>query len=179
MKWLVAFGAAGFLVSLAIHIVTFTGADVTGLVQWMFPLSLGVVIVFAPAVLYLRKAGVTRSGMWKLLARALPLWATVLLGVVFIYAVINFVVFFLGPAQKGQPTKTDGRYFFNNHGNIHETTEPEYRKYCGLNLRAFSGHWMIFYLASAMILYSTGKLAHERRESLENAGRAPEPPSAA
>lgn len=63
--------------------------------------------------------------------------------VIFIYAFFNFY-FSVNKLVNGMPEISSGKYILNNHGKIMEIDKKEYVKMCYTQLKAFSGHWIIF-----------------------------------
>ena len=125
--------AVGFAASLLVHALSFVEPG-GGLGDGVFVLHLGVFVVFAPIVLALvelgRRRGVEASdkrAQQRLLLdllRALPAWQKAVLGATFAHAMVNFALAFVGSMDGPSEVATD---------------------------RLFSGHWMFFYLLSALL----------------------------
>lgn len=114
--------AAGLVASLICHIMALFHADPPWGHSVMF-LHLGIFVVWIPLVFIADKTSPDqRRGNLDHLLKELPKWATNAAGAVFTYAIVNFVLFIIAttPYPKGQV--------------------PFY-----VELRGFSGHWMLFY----------------------------------
>ncbi len=140
MHWTKPFQAlalAGFSVSVTSHFLAITGMVET------FPSSVmllhgGVFIVFIPAVIVGNRAakGIPRKDVWKVMLAHSPAWLRRVFWSVCIYVLLNFMTFtFTVPT--GMPTGKDSPLGVG-----------------AAVVRAFSGHWMVFYLAAFVILYS-------------------------
>jgi hypothetical protein len=122
---LMAVAAAGFAMSLYVHISSLLGS-VSVSQNWFEMLHVGIFVVFGPGVLLLPKSDSRRNFSSKQLAQ-LPAILRYSIYVCGIYAMLNFAIFILRTADQQQ------------HG------VPPWR--------GFSGHWMIFYLVSIAMLY--------------------------
>jgi len=144
------FGFVGFFASLLVHLTTFFGIDLSRSVPWVWVLHMGIFVLFIPMLIV---QGVKpKKDYWNKLLADMPRWAGYALKFFFVYVPINFLLFiFL--ARGGVPEERDGKYVLNNHGTItRELSEVEYEWQKAYVLRGFSGHWMIFYLAAALVL---------------------------
>lgn len=131
-------GVLGFVVSLAVHVTTLLGVPLGG---WTFALHGGVFVAFFPVVFGLvdlakrtgagLSEGRAQQAAMKVLVGSLPTWQKVFLGAVFAYAMVSFLVSFGGAFAEGGFGPGDDSDL-------------------GV-LRGFSGHWMVFYLASAFL----------------------------
>jgi len=126
-------GAVGFVASLAVHLLSFTEAQTPPSVVL---LHLGIFLGFMP-VLFEAKAWMETGGAAPVdrhgqrtallaLVRGLPPWQTWLLGLLFAYAFVNFAVGFL--RLRADPA-------------------------IGADARLYSGHWMLFYAATAVLAH--------------------------
>ncbi|MBB5039370.1 hypothetical protein [Prosthecobacter dejongeii] len=94
----------------------------------------GVFIVFIPAVIVGNRVakGIPRKDVWKVMLADSPAWVRQVFWSVCIYAVLNFVTsIFNHPTGIDSPSNVDVA-----------------------TVRDFSSHWMVFYLAAFVILYS-------------------------
>jgi hypothetical protein len=137
--------AAGFLLSLAAHLLAITGTEVPGGGK-VWALHLGIFVVWLPVVLISRRK--PQRGQckdhWKAVMSACPVWMSRGLKLLFAYALVNFMLFFVGTIGQPKP---------------HGAAPPAV-------IRGFSGHWMVFYGAAFITFYSAIKAAHgERRGS--------------
>ncbi len=126
----------GFAISLVVHGASWFGvalADETA----FFVLHAGAIILWFPAVFCSTQLakGANRHEFWKVALRGCPGWLKLLTGLFFAYAIVNF---FLGMALQGPFGEADG----GGRGPVAGT------------IRIFSGHWMVFFLASLALMYS-------------------------
>ena len=118
---------AGFLLSAGSHAAALLGQeDPLGGYAWL--LHVGIFVVWLPVVFVSRSLtrGTTRWFSWNVALRGAPDWMRYVLYALFVYAFVNFF--------RSQP---DGE-----HGMSPNT------------LRLFSGHWMLFYGAAFVVMYS-------------------------
>lgn len=127
--------ACGIALSIAAHFMALAGVPIPGGgLVWV--LHAGIFVVWVPAVLVSLKMTrhASRKDLWKVALAGCPEWMRRSLYVLFGYAMLNFILFFVTTA--GQPRK--------DHQN---SSSPEV-------IRGFSGHWMIFYGVAFAIFYS-------------------------
>lgn len=79
-----------------------------------------------------------QKDLWQALLRGCPKWIKSLTVIFFVYAMVNFAIFFLTTFK--QPPRSGS-------GEIPPSV-----------VRGFSGHWMAFYSASFAIMYSALKV---------------------
>ena len=141
----------GFFLSLFVHFITFFGIDPAKHVPWVWVLHLGIFVVFIP-MLFVQ--GLTpRRDFWSKIFAVMPRWARYTIKAFFAYAIINFALFFF-LSKGGVPDVRDGKYVLHNHGQvIRELSEDEYELQKAYVVRGFSGHWMVFYLAPALVFW--------------------------
>ena len=127
---------AGLVLSIVVHGLSLFGVRTPGggIVWW---LHIGIFVIWIPAVLLSQK----RRG--KDVLDRTPPWMKRVLGLLFAYAIGNFIYFMATAPKKGSPEARQ------------EPAPPQV-------LRGFSGHWMIFYGAGFAMLWSAWK---ERREA--------------
>lgn len=94
------------------------------------------------------------------------------------YTAINFAVF-MGFTEGGSPAENDGRYYLQSHGKkIRDLEEGEYRWVRACEVRAFSGHWMLFSVIPMTFFFyvypATGP--GTKGDGQTDAGEAAEPP---
>jgi hypothetical protein len=116
----------GLLLSILIHLSALLGAP-NPLGKLVWGLHIGIFMVFVPAVVAAQRMsrGVEQSEAWKVILRGCPTWMKVMMWGFFGYTFVNFLFVFV--IQSGGE---------------------------GSSLRAFSGHWMLFYFAAFAMLYS-------------------------
>jgi len=136
------FPLAGFVLSLAVHALTYAGIDVSRGFPLVWALHLGAILAFGAMMLGGRR---NRRAAGFVLPDW-PAWAYLLVAAAFFYAFVNFVRFF-SLSQGGTPEVTAGGYVLSDHGRVIQTlTEAEYWRQKAYILRGFSGHWMFFFL---------------------------------
>jgi len=125
---------AGFLLSLMAHLIALAGKPLPAGVML---LHIGIFVVWIPAVgITNRKLrNVNRKQHWDAILADCPVWMRRAIKVIFVYAIVNFLLFMVSTI--GQP-KPKG------------TAPPSV-------VRGFSGHWMVFYGAAFVTFYSTIK----------------------
>ena len=125
--------AAGFAVSLLVHVAAWAGVAPP---QAAWALHVGILVVWLPTVLV--SQGLTRNfkqrDFWTAALRGAPPWTPVALKWLMGYAVVNFLLFIFQTILGAR------------------SNDP------ALQARGFSGHWMIFYGAAAATLFSAGQL---------------------
>src|SRR3954462_4582943 len=117
--------AFGFLAALIVHALTFAHIDLMALFPYVWFLHAGIFVVFFAFIWSARKslgAGATT----KNLLAGLPRWASVAVIVVFVYALVNFAVFFY-LSEGGVPDIRNGQFILHSHGKlIRQLSEDEY-----------------------------------------------------
>jgi hypothetical protein len=137
------FASVGFIASILVHSLTYAGVDVASEVPYVWLLHVGCFVAFVPLI---------GKNPWNDVFGTLPNWGKLLVGLLFAYAVVNIVLFFLRTAG-GSPAILDGRYVMHDHGTIiRELSADEYHLQEAYELRGFSGHWMFIYLLSSFYL---------------------------
>ena len=131
----------GLLLSIWVHVGALFGRRVAP--DYFFALlHVGIFVVFFPAIFVAQKrvGSANRKDFWKVVTKGSPDGLRYLLYFFFAYAFVNFAIF-MAQAPTGKQTG--------------ETPAVVWR--------GFSGHWMVFYCASFVILSST--LHSSRRRS--------------
>lgn len=158
-------------VAFIVHVLSVMGIAVQEYVPFVFVLHGGVFLVFFPAIIFSiidrggfdldnkitrrERARENRRAMFQLF-KTVPKWLSVSVIIAFIYAMLNFFLFM--SSQPGGPEIKEGQYVLQNHGTIiKELTKEEYLFYLSNELRGFSGHWLLFYGAAALMLYPNKK----------------------
>lgn len=139
----------GFAASLFVHVSSALGYLPFGPAPVILLLHVGVFVVFIPACFALKgRPQFDRAALQKMLGSRVA--AMLVLGL-FFYAIVNFMLFAaLGP--RGTPA-FDGTKYVERHrgGEEREITAAEYRRLRAWQVRGFSGHWLVFYAASAAL----------------------------
>lgn len=135
-----ALALVGLVISIWVHVGALLGRQVAP-DYFFWGLHAGIFVVFFPAVLVAQKrVGTTnRRDFWKLVTKGSPDGLRYLLYFFFAYAIVNFALFWIQTVPKGE-----------------QPGPPS-----ALTWRGFSGHWMVFYCASYVILSSA---LHSSRE---------------
>ena len=125
---------AGFLLSLAAHLVSLTGHPLPSSVM---ALHVGIFVVWLPTVVVVlrMKRGSDRQA-WKTAFAGAPTWMKRVVVLIFVYSMVSFFWFVLRTPPHGAPL-SDG--------------DPAM-------VRGFSGHWMTFYSVAFTALYSARRL---------------------
>jgi len=133
---LMLLAALGFLLSVGAHVASIIGVTLPG-GQWIWFLHVGIFVVWFPTVLIANRVGGGERGkdLWKIVLSGCPRWMRLAGYVLFAYVILNFVYFM---------SVSSGH---RNSGGAATAVE----------IRGFSGHWMIFYGAAFMTLYSVLK----------------------
>lgn len=174
------FSFLGFAVSLIVHASTFFGVDPEAVSPMVWLLHVGIFLAFGPA-LYLNQQEKKekekdnenktkkKKQRWTDLFPAAPRWLFAMIGVFFVYGLINFGIF-MHLLNEGTPTaKDDGTFVLQDHGTlIRSITEDEFHRHRAYVTRGFSGHWMIFYLVAAAVLVSSMREQQESQLSASN-----------
>ena len=122
----------GLILSLWVHIGALFGRRVAP-ESFFWGLHVGIFVVFFPAILVAQKrfGSTNRKDFWKVITKDSPDGLRYLLYFFFAYAFVNFFIFLLQAPTGKQPDQTPAIVW-----------------------RGFSGHWMVFYCASFVILSS-------------------------
>jgi hypothetical protein len=135
----------GFMVGLVVHVSTwFSWGWTMGEVWYLHLLAMG---FFFAAFLKCR----VETGTNEIPMDRAPYPAQVLLTFTFIYALLNFVLFAFTVGD-GKVREKQGRYFMVKGGQEVTVSAEDYRAHERVVLRGFSGHWQLFFLASALML---------------------------
>ena len=134
----------GLMLSLVVHIAALLGIDVSAKFPLVWSLHIGIFVVFIPFVLLSRKDLGSKPTMTRL-RELFPGWVITLGAVIFVYALVNFLLFMLA-TQGGSPSIREGKFILQDHGRlIREITAGEYASFKANEVRGFSGHWLVFY----------------------------------
>src|SRR5438552_4154608 len=132
----------GFSMSAVAHAAALAGVDVSARWPAVWLLHVGIFVVFVPFVISSRRNGRPST---KDVLTLLPSWASAMVVVLFIYALVNFGLFMLR-TEGGNPAVDHGRFVLKSHGHlIREITSTEYAAFRANEIRGFSGHWLLFY----------------------------------
>jgi hypothetical protein len=144
-KILGAIALTGLLLSILVHFSALLGIDVSLHFPYVWGLHIGIFVVFIPFVL-MSRGTLGAKPRWTDIRQQFPGWAIALALCVWIYVIVNFVLFILFGGG-GSPNVINGEYVLSNHGRVlSHLTETAYRRHVTNEVRGFSGHWLIFYL---------------------------------
>jgi hypothetical protein len=137
--------SAGLLLSIAVHLSTFLGADPQQLSRlWL--LHVGAIAFGIPAIMIAKRThGEPPNGSFAALFPRAPRWMIVALGSVLAYAVVNVVIQLRG--FSGGPARLeDGSFALTDKGRfVRPISEADYHRYRAYEARVVSGWWMAFY----------------------------------
>jgi hypothetical protein len=140
------YGAVAFTIAAGVHVASYTDLGITPGSPLFWILHLAIFPLFFIFVARLRvwlpgrpspfRFSLLRDPQWRQLLTYFPAWILPAISILFAYAMVNFVV----ATGFAPPAAADG----SGHG----TLDPVH------TLRAFSGHWLIFYaLPTLFFLY--------------------------
>jgi hypothetical protein len=134
------FSASGFVLSLVIHILGLFNK--TPFFGWFaLLLHFGIFVgLLGVVVTYFRLRQSEGKGFWKRALRASPIWMRWMLLLFFIYAVVNFCM------------------FWNKLFNLNGKSSDEVM---AILLRGFSGHWLFFYFGIFMVFHAAMRAAQQ------------------
>ena len=137
--------AAGFIAALICHILGWLQINPPG-GNWVFLLHVGCMALWIPLVIFANKTKPPgmKGNMDHLLAEV-PKWVRMIAGIVFGYAILNFIYFIYCTSQ------------------FPKNKVPSY-----IHLRGFSGHWMMFYGIAAIGFFALARLEKKRKEAASN-----------
>jgi hypothetical protein len=140
---LAGIAAAGFLVSVVCHLMGWLHIEP----PWgrsVFVLHVGIFVLWFPLVMFANRTMPMpkrrRANLEHLFAE-LPKWARAAVTVLFVYAILNFAYFMYCASQY-----------------------PRHKVPFYLELRGFSGHWMMFYGIAAFGFVALSRLARKRKD---------------
>jgi hypothetical protein len=139
---------AGFALALVVHIETIAGVDVYSRFPAVWLLHLGALLLCGLSIL---------SAGYRLkpseIVYHLPTWAIVIVATVFVYSLINFLVC-ASVTGGGNADMLGTQYVLVDHGRVSaHISRAEYHLHRAYELRAFSGHWIFFYLLPTVYFF--------------------------
>jgi hypothetical protein len=150
----------GFVISLLVHASTFFGVVPP---KMTFLLHFGAIVIFIVAVLDWTRVAMSRrttrsmaearrahAELSRQSIRAVPTWIKVVCVLCFAYTALNFVLLFVN-MEGGAPGNEGNHYYLHIHGKkVRDLTADQFHQMEAYEVRGFSGHWMLFYLISAV-----------------------------
>ena len=135
---------AGFALSLAVHLAARRGIDVESIYPAVFGLHIGAIVVFFPMAISMRQQYGARPKFREVFLD-FPMPVLIVGALLFGYVIFNFVSS-IGPLKDGSPSIEAGQYVLKQKGRfIRNLSEAEYTALRAGVMRAFSGHWLLFY----------------------------------
>ena len=135
---------AGFVAAMSAHVASLKDIDVAARWPAVWGLHAGIFVVFLPFIFSSKKMFGPKPRLRELSA-LVPPWVAAMALILMIYAVCNFILF-MTSGLLGDAKFEDGRYVLMSHGRlVRELTQDEYVKSRAMEVRGFSGHWMLFY----------------------------------
>lgn len=145
---MVIYTSIGLLLSVIVHLATVGGLNLFAESEFTFLLHAAIFPSFFYMILSARKnlKGLKRGEFNSLLFKSSPKFVAYAGIAVFVYALVNFGYSMLHLLE-GSPTVKDGVYILENHGrHVKDLTELEYFSLKRMELRGFSGHWLLFFM---------------------------------
>ena len=146
------YSVIGFFLSSVVHFSTVFGVNAFAATEYVFILHVGLFISFFAMIMSSRKNhGNLEKGQFKaLLINRTPRYIVNFTKVIFVYAVVNFMYSVMHLSEGGASIK-GGIYIIQNHGEyVRDISLSEYLFLKRTELRAFSGHWLVFYIIPAI-----------------------------
>lgn len=144
--------ASGFVAALFVHLLTVLGVNYFAEHNATFVLHFLIFIPFIGMIIHSREGSSTagKTAYFKGLLNGIPKPMKALAISVFIYAGINFM-YSVTLLSEGSPVIQDGNLVLLDHGRyVRELSESEFFELKRAGLRAFSGHWLVFFLVPAL-----------------------------
>ena len=144
--------ASGFVAALIVHLLTILGVNYFAENNATFVLHFLIFIPFIGMLIHSRKGALTsdKKAYYKDLLKGIPKAMRALAIGVFIYAGINFM-YSITLLSEGAPVIQDGNLVLLDHGRyVRELSEAEFFALKRAGVRAFSGHWLVFFLIPAL-----------------------------
>ncbi|MFO0969089.1 MAG: hypothetical protein U0793_26340 [Gemmataceae bacterium] len=139
----------GLVLSLIVHVATFADVDLIDTFPAFWVLHLGIFMVFIPCLLVGAKPRRYREPL-----PAKPRWLSRLVYLFFIYAGVNFIIFLFLIREGTAQRLDDGTYMLAHRAHrVRAITEAEFHHQNALVARGFSGHWMLFYCMTVLLLW--------------------------
>ncbi|MCK5845188.1 MAG: hypothetical protein KAG97_10805, partial [Victivallales bacterium] len=164
--FLIIFAGVLFCVSAVIHFSTYFASSL--FISKMDNVWLLHILIFPPfvaAIFLSRKWGSSSNDDdgQDLITNNAPKWLRLLSGTCFAYALVNFILFMIFSGGGGPGIDNDGKYVMESHGRtLKVITRQEYKDAQALVVRGFSGHWLLFYSASVLMLVGVAELRRRK-----------------
>lgn len=136
-----------FILSLIIHFSTYALTKYSSILAYSNILQPIIIIGFISVIFNIKHKKENKIGMSDLFKyypnKCLIILLVFLIVIIYVYS--NFMICF-SLLQDGSPSILKDTFIQNNHGKIKVITELAYNKLSLIELRMFSGHWLIFSL---------------------------------
>ncbi len=157
---LLGLAGAGLLLGAWAHAVAVSGRALHLEHPWLFSLHLLMFITFAPGlvlrILSARRnmnADALQTQRLAGILAGIPLALRILVGALLVYAAVNFLIAGVN-LPNGSVEANNGAYNIRlRTGEIEPIDRAAYLKIQASQLRAFSGHWLLFFAASIALLW--------------------------
>lgn len=156
-RLLAAISFAGFLASVAVHLLSCLEINVTRFVPYVWSLQSGVFVLFiltaAAAAREFKYRGGINKTYWQKFYAPMPGWTKYLINALCVYVVISTALFIYQAGQTPEaPDVVNGNYVVRGAKAkiLRQISEEEYDRRYSAIVRGFSGHWLIFYLIPAL-----------------------------
>lgn len=160
VRFLYCLALAGFVFGLYLNLWTYFGPGATMDRFWF--MHMGIFLVFAPAIYLANDLRIPGSRRIRLNLEWSPRWMRVLGRVLFAYAFINFAVTMFISQREGTYSR-DGKHALSADGKTWRELDPaEYTHHEAMDVRWFSGLWLVFYFEAATILRA--KIEKDKKE---------------
>lgn len=157
---LLGMAAAGFLLSAWAHAAALNGRALQLEHPWLFSLHLLMFVAFVPGlvlrILNARRrmqADALQSQRLAGIMTGIPLPVRLLTGALLIYAAANFLIAGANLPNGSVHADNDGYSLHLRTGETRSIDRAEYLKIQSSQLRAFSGHWLLFFAAAIALLW--------------------------
>jgi hypothetical protein len=153
------FSLIGFISAFLVHFLTVLGVNLFALSNYTFILHALIFIPFFSMIFSARTThpNLEKGGFNKLLLSRAPKKISLFFKIILIYVAINFVIG-LFSLNEGHPEIGNGVYIIEDRGDyVRDISQQEYHALKRMELRMFSGHWLVFFLVPTLYFRYTKK----------------------
>jgi hypothetical protein len=144
--------ALATMISLAVHIASAGGLDLASQYSPVWYIHEVSIVMGAVATIFVFR-GLGRRPRLSAVISLIPMWAMVAIAIAMIYALANLV--WLVPASgAGDPVIADHRFYFNDHGAMHQVTQDQFHAERAKSLRLYSAIWFFLNLTTTLFLFA-------------------------
>ena len=178
-KYLFYLALIGWTMAVLTNVLALAQINIGQYIPYIWVLHIGIFAVWIPVVFDLRgnkeiqELNKNKSftnfksqfGIWNIIFKETPKWMKIIAISGFFYAFFNFAIFMIS-MDNSSPHEKNGKYTLQNHGElIREISEEEYHEYKALEIRGFSGHWIVFYGIATAILFKHSHFAEKKKNT--------------